>query len=652
MPPPTPVWAIGYTRVVNKRLSFAFRSRRQTAVSSAVVGFKPRPPLQPSDHGPVARISAMLAEAVARLWGDAEPIRVPNAPNVPMLAAIGLDMPAEWRKPADVYPHGADLVAGLVARELAAVWYALRAVPTRDPEAAAQPALAMTALGTGEMLQKACHVALAPSATGAAFDALFAANAYGASVWPHAVAAARARLDANPAAQFEPHRAPTVSVWDSWTPEVRATWTKRLADSSARFRRADSYAAVSALEYLGRHDWAAARARIDSFRDHPAHDVRLSLGHALLRLGSCAAFEMLLERLHSCDHLERFFAVKAALRLDPVDAWSRLGGAELTDGHAEVVCEAFQVLANDHKDRRFDRYPAFGWLQLDERWHDLAVVWSRKTGGARDTAKWILSYLTKEQHSAAKKRVKRAAKPAPIAVEPEAIPDQATLERWATEGTFWINAQALGEAIRHPDVYDAAYPIALRSMRAIRTELEQIVARLRELGYRFVAPVPLPAPADNVRAQLTRLESLGGVLPMSVRAACEIIGPVHLAGWHPSWPVAAHTDAGASANVEFWATDPLSLTPLDDLIEYAEDNASPDTTYRLAIAADDYGKAGFSGGHHSFEMPCPFADTRLDGAAGSPMFIAYLRESLRWGGLPGFARIDARPTEFLRAVVG
>lgn len=589
----------------------------------------------------------MLADAVARSWRADEAIGDPRVPNVPLLSSVRADDLVDWRKPAELYARGADLEAGLRDGQLSAVWYALRVVPARAPEAAAKPALAVLALGPGTRLREACHFALQHSATDAAFRALFAGDAYGPSAWPHGCDAARDALAANPAGAFEPHPVPTLDVFGEWSKDVQRAWTKRREDAGARFRRADCYAAVAALEYLGRYDWTGARPSIERFRDHPAHDVRLQLGHALGRIGTPAALELLLERSQSADGFSRLCAVRAAFRLPPPSAYDRLGGAALVDGPAALVADVFDVLSNDHRNARLGRYPAHGWLQLDDRWHDLAAIWGRKTGGARDTARWVLSDLTGAQRKAAKKRVKRARRSAPASSD---VPDAALLEQWWAGGTFWRDAQNIGETIRRPGVYDAAYAIALRSMGEVRAELDRIVGTLRRLGYRFVDSDPLPAPAANVRAQLERLESTGGPLPLSVRAAYEVIGPVNLAGWHPRWPVPAHVDAGADASTPFWPTDPLSLVPLELLIETAEDTASPDTTYRLAISADDYGKAGFSGGQHSFEMPCPRADTRLDGAHGSPMFVAYLAESLRWGGFPGFARIEKRPTPFLRAL--
>jgi hypothetical protein len=611
------------------------------------MGFKPRPPAAGPDSRLAHPVSAALAHAVGQLWRDDEPIREPRVPNIPLLSSLQSEDLVEWRKPAEVYARGGDLVEGLREGRLSAVWYALRVVPRRDPEAAVDPALTVLEMTPGTKLRQACQIALRPSMSKRAFDVLLASDTYGGSAWPHGCAAARERLSANPATNFEPHPAPASNAFEDWTDDVKRAWTERRATAGKRFRRADCYAAVAALEYLGRYDWAGTRATIESYRDHPADDVRLNLGHAISRIGTSAALELLLERAHSADRRDRFFAVKAAFRLDAFDAYNRLGGASLVDGPAAIVAEAFDVLSKDHKNLRFDRFPAYGWLQVDDRWHDLAVVWARKSGEARDTAKWILADLSPEQHKAARKRTKRPPRPKP---DETLVPDAAMLERWWSAGTFWRDAQAIGETIRRPAVYDAAYPIVLHAMRDVRAELERIVGVLARLGYRFVTDDPLPPPADNARAQLTRLESLGGPLPLSVRAAYEVIGPVHLAGWHPRWPVPAHVNAGADASTTFWPTDAFSLVPLELLIEHAEDNAAPDTTYRLAISPDDYGKAGFSGGHYSFEMPCPRADTRLDGAHGSPMFIAYVAESLRWGGFPGFARVERRPADFLRAL--
>jgi hypothetical protein len=147
----------------------------------------------------------------------------------------------------------------------------------------------------------------------------------------------------------------------------------------------------------------------------------------------------------------------------------------------------------------------------------------------------------------------------------------------------WDELLALGDEIRKEPVYSDAQAVAHETMQRVKRNIEKIYQRLQSIGYQFVAEKPAPNPFKGLEQQLeqdsllgsifgnlfnnlqAKMDSLGGspgqntktrraynppdegiiqalddyereigLLPLSVRAWCEIVGDVDFIGDHPN----------------------------------------------------------------------------------------------------------------------
>src|SRR5687768_1070467 len=101
----------------------------------------------------------------------------------------------------------------------------------------------------------------------------------------------------------------------------------------------------------------------------------------------------------------------------------------------------------------------------------------------------------------------------------------------------WTEMTSLGAGVR-AEIWEEAVEVARETMRRVRTNVERLLDRLPAAGYELgtdpEAPPFVPPPPD-VRAQLDRLESRIGRLPLALRCWFEEVGQVNLAGSHPQW---------------------------------------------------------------------------------------------------------------------
>ncbi len=150
----------------------------------------------------------------------------------------------------------------------------------------------------------------------------------------------------------------------------------------------------------------------------------------------------------------------------------------------------------------------------------------------------------------------------------------------------WAELDALGAAVREEPLYADALAVARETMRRVRSNIETLVARLRDGGYWSAYKESVyAAPTGEVEAEIARLEALiGGPLPISLRTFYELVGTVNLMGTHPDWPVEGypsrmiesaesiqwrtgnhwHPDLDRSLKPkEVVCTDPLVVEPID-----------------------------------------------------------------------------------------
>jgi len=209
---------------------------------------------------------------------------------------------------------------------------------------------------------------------------------------------------------------------------------------------------------------------------------------------------------------------------------------------------------------------------------------------------------------------------------------------------------------------------------------------LGSLQQRAAAPAPVEAlknpdvftpPGKNVAKDIKSFEkSIGGPLPLSLRAWCEIVGSVSLMGTHPvlcfrgtstSGPMTMMLDpamsAGSAGQAQLERMRAMGMnvvtefptgeeTPLADPLVVDGDPGAWDGDYEAGetapfpLAPDDLHKADISGDAYYMELPngsadAPFLDWHKE------TFVGYLRIAFRWGGFPGWERYPDRPEKEL-----
>lgn len=144
-------------------------------------------------------------------------------------------------------------------------------------------------------------------------------------------------------------------------------------------------------------------------------------------------------------------------------------------------------------------------------------------------------------------------------------------------------------------------------------------------------------PAANAVAQLNAVEdTLGGPLPLSVRAWYEEVGAVCLLGSHPAIP----------ADPDWCCPDPLMMLPVEMLDANEEDGAK-----LVELSPDARQKADADGGPgYAIAVPCLEADARLINESHDVTFVEYLRLAFQCGGFAGYANSGIALPEEIGAI--
>jgi len=223
----------------------------------------------------------------------------------------------------------------------------------------------------------------------------------------------------------------------------------------------------------------------------------------------------------------------------------------------------------------------------------------------------------------------------------------------------WAELVALGPAVRDESIYTDARAVAHETMRRVRYNIETFIPRLVAIGYQFgygwlrpgeeqhaqgQPPVFASLPL-NCKTQLAEMEQVAGPLPLSLHAFYEQIGALNFVGaaperWHLDGPVA----------------DPVYVYPIAVAIDEHRDWVGSWTPhsrhgsldghppFRWPIASDALHKYNISGGMwYHMTLPCTSADAPLEAEWHHTTFVNYLRISFRWGGFPGWERVEPRP---------
>ncbi|SMO55869.1 hypothetical protein [Propioniciclava tarda] len=209
----------------------------------------------------------------------------------------------------------------------------------------------------------------------------------------------------------------------------------------------------------------------------------------------------------------------------------------------------------------------------------------------------------------------------------------------------WTELRQYGARVREPHLIVEAQAVCDEMARRARHNLETLIGRLDEQGYRFhtnddaqdpVAPLLPSSPhADRLASWL---EETLGPIPLALSSWLRIVGDVWLVGTHPDWPESASADP-LVIELEFSrypeaSTQDYYLNELEAWEEANADSETPDA-FVLPVAPDRLHKANISGGPpYGFRLP----DATAEGLfiAESPMpFVSYLNDVFTNGGFPG-----------------
>ncbi len=116
----------------------------------------------------------------------------------------------------------------------------------------------------------------------------------------------------------------------------------------------------------------------------------------------------------------------------------------------------------------------------------------------------------------------------------------------------WDELVQRGAEVFEEPLHLDAWAVAQETMRRVRHNIELLVPRLEQLGYRFGSLPDFPGysqntpiftpPLTTASAIVDEWEALVGTIPLSLRAWFEIVGQVCLNGFHLDWPGTATLD--------------------------------------------------------------------------------------------------------------
>ncbi|MEU8185410.1 hypothetical protein AB0B85_27970 [Micromonospora sp. NPDC049044] len=219
------------------------------------------------------------------------------------------------------------------------------------------------------------------------------------------------------------------------------------------------------------------------------------------------------------------------------------------------------------------------------------------------------------------------------------------VDRYAAgeEDWVWHELRQLGSRVREPAFAVQAQAVCDEMARRARSNIETIVSRLREQGYRFhrndndrTPEEPYTPPDAGAHEHLSWLEQHLGPLPMVLSSWIRIVGDVWLVGTHPRWPNSAAADPLVLELAGYrYPNSDIRRYFADEIEAWQEDQGGP---FLLPVAPDQCHKDNVSGGGaYGVVLPDASADAYFVGEAGMPL-VSYLNWAFQHGGFP-------RPTE-------
>lgn len=199
----------------------------------------------------------------------------------------------------------------------------------------------------------------------------------------------------------------------------------------------------------------------------------------------------------------------------------------------------------------------------------------------------------------------------------------------------WEELFLLDDGVRDPSILPDALSVVNETMTRVQQNIVQIYNRLVEIGYEFEMmegiDKPIIPPAPYIKEQIREIESIVGIIPLSLKAWYEMVGTVSFLGRHPKWDTGIYYDPLFVSPIE------TALMEYDEwrilLEKYGEEKIGP---YCISIAPDYYHKANISGGEpYKMAIPNAAIDAKLLNERHDTTFVEYLRICFTWGGFPG-----------------
>jgi hypothetical protein len=204
----------------------------------------------------------------------------------------------------------------------------------------------------------------------------------------------------------------------------------------------------------------------------------------------------------------------------------------------------------------------------------------------------------------------------------------------------WHELRQLGCQVREPAFAVEAQAVCDEMARRARRNIEVLIDRLLEQGYRFhenddaATPVqPLAGPGRDAEAFVAWLEQTFGPVPMVLSSWVRIVGDVWMVGTHPEWGTSAAADplVVEVAGLRYPGHDVRSYL-LDEFEQWREDPEG--RPFQLPVAPDHLHKNNVSGGApYGLVLPDACADTLIVTDTAMP-FVSYLQKVFASGGFP------------------
>ena len=212
----------------------------------------------------------------------------------------------------------------------------------------------------------------------------------------------------------------------------------------------------------------------------------------------------------------------------------------------------------------------------------------------------------------------------------------------------WHELRQLGATVREPGVLEEAQAVCDQMAMRARQNIETIVTRLTEQGYRFhtnddeQAPVvPHRPPSPDAPEVAGWFQAHFGSVPLTLLSWVRLVGDVWLVGTHPRWTASASADPLV---IEVEGTRWPGVSMRDHFEEdhqahqlWASESAEDVGPFVLPVAPDRLHKDNVSGGHaYGIVVPDGCADGIFEAEATMP-FVSYLNWVFSSGGFPAWS---------------